>query len=283
MKKAINIWSFPDQEDLRGCIDLAAKAGFEGIELAVAASGLLSPEYDAGKLRSLREYAQDKGIVIHSVAGGLGWDFPFTSDDPAVRDRALDIAVKQLGMAKELGADGVLILPGLVGSEAFGDGSVVRYDIAYDRALDAFRKLAPVAEKLDIQIGVENVWNRLLLSPMEMRDFVDKIGSSHVGVYFDVGNVLYTGYPEHWIEILGNRIKKVHFKDYRRSIGTLDGFVDLLSGDVNWPAVMEAFEKVGYSGWASAEMIPAYAHYPEQSIYNTSYAMDKILGRETTC
>ncbi|MDR1439096.1 MAG: sugar phosphate isomerase/epimerase, partial [Clostridiales bacterium] len=102
--------------------------------------------------------------------------------------------------------------------------------------------------------------------------------SRFVGAYFDVGNVLSTGYPEHWIKILGKRIKKVHFKDYRRSVGTLAGFVDLLSGDANYPAVMEAFREIGYDGWATAET-GMYSDYPDQGLRNTANAMKKIVGR----
>ena len=137
---------------------------------------------------------------------------------------------------------------------------------------------AELAEKVGVSIGLENVWNKFLLSPMEMRDFIDKIDSDFVGSYFDVGNVLFNGYPEHWIKILANRIKKVHFKDYRIAAGGLHGFVDLLAGDVNYPAVIDALKSVGYDGYVTAEMIPAYTHYPETIIYNTSNAMDKILG-----
>ena len=89
-----------------------------------------------------------------------------------------------------------------------------------------------------------------------------------------------TGYPEQWIKILGKRIKKVHFKEFRTAVGTLDGFVDLLAGDVNWAAVVSALDNVGYEGWVTAEMIPAYAQHSEQIIYNTSNSMDKILGRK---
>ena len=155
---------------------------------------------------------------------------------------------------------------------------MVAYDVAYDRALEALRQLAPIAEEYQIHIGVETVWNKLLLSPLEMRDFIDKVGSDYVGSYFDVGNVVYSGYPEHWIRILGKRIKKVHFKDYRCNPGGLNCFVDLLSGDVNWPEVMKAFADIGYDGWAAGEMIPPYTHAPDQIIYNTSKSMDCILG-----
>jgi hexulose-6-phosphate isomerase len=112
-----------------------------------------------------------------------------------------------------------------------------------------------------------------------MRGFIDKINSPYVGAYLDVGNIIYSGYPEHWIRILGKRIKKVHFKDFRRAVGTLEGFVDLLAGDVNYPEVMKAFNEVGYEDYAIAEMIPNYKHYTNQIIYNTSRSMDQILGR----
>ena len=150
--------------------------------------------------------------------------------------------------------------------------------MVYDRALEAVKKLAPIAQENGVEIGLENVWNNFLLSPLEMRNFIDAVGSDWVGAYFDVGNVVYSGYPEHWIRILGKRIKKVHFKDYRRNPGTLNAFVDLLSGDVNWPEVMKAFRDVGYEGWAAGEMIPQYAYASDQIIYNTSASMERILN-----
>jgi hexulose-6-phosphate isomerase len=128
---------------------------------------------------------------------------------------------------------------------------------------------------------VENVWNKFLLSPLEFRAFIDSFQNERVGAYFDVGNVLATGYPEDWIATLGHRIGRVHFKDYRRNVGSADGFCDLLSGDVNWPEVMRALRAVPYDGWVAAEMIPPvpfYKHCPEVLIPNTSRAMDAIFG-----
>ncbi len=128
---------------------------------------------------------------------------------------------------------------------------------------------------------MENVWNKFLLSPLEMKSFVDQFHSKNVGVYFNVANTLAIAYPEHWIEILGSRIKRVHFKDYRRNVGSVDGFCDMLSGDVDWPAVMAALRKVGYDGWIAAEMIPPvpfYKHCPEVLIHTTARAMDAIFA-----
>jgi len=277
MKKGISIWSFAES-DLKKCMILAKDAGFDGIELALDEHGPVSMDSSEEDILKVKAMADEVGLELYSVASGLYWTYNFTSANEENVKISKEITKKQLQVAAWLGCDTILVIPGAV-EVAFDPGEVVEYDVAYERALAALRELAPFAEKLGVSIGVENVWNRFLLSPMEMAEFIDKVGSSHVGAYFDVGNVLFSGYPEHWIKILNKRIKKVHFKDYRRAAGDLHGFVDLLSGEVNWPAVIAQLEKVGYDGWVTAEMLPPYTHYPETIVYNTSNAMDKILSR----
>lgn len=278
MKKGISIWSFAEP-DLRKCFELAKDAGFDGVEVALAEDGPITLKSTDEEILAIKKMAEEVGIELYSVASGLYWDYNYTSNDPKVREKAKEITKKQLEIAALLGCDTILVIPGAVDVAFNPAAEVVEYDVAYERAFEALKEIAPYAEKLGVAIGIENVWNRFLLSPLETAELVDKVGSDYVGVYFDVGNVLLTGYPEHWIKILGKRIKKVHFKDYRREAGGLCGFVDLLSGEVNWPAVMAQFENIGYDGWVSAEMLPPYTHYPETIIYNTSNAMDKILGR----
>ncbi len=278
MKKGISIWSFAEP-DLKKCMLLAKDAGFDGIELALDEHGMVSMDSTEEDIKKVKDMADEIGLELYSVASGLYWTYNYTSANEENVKRAKEITKKQLQVAAWLGCDTILVVPGAV-EVAFDPGEVVEYDTAYERALSALRELAPVAESLGVSIGVENVWNRFLLSPMEMAQFIDEVGSDYVGSYFDVGNVLFSGYPEHWIKILNKRIKKVHFKDYRRAAGDLHGFVDLLAGEVNWPNVMAELEKIGYDGWVTAEMLPPYTHYPEAILYNTSYSMDKILGRK---
>ena len=277
MKKSISYWSFVGKSAIEA-MKLAKDAGFEGIELTMDAEGDLNPSTTDAKLAELKAAAAEIGIALPSVASGLYWSYSFTSDDAEERQKAHDTAVTQMRMAKALGADTILLIPGSVGVEFVPERPIVPYDVVYERALEEVKKLAPIAEEYQINIGLENVWNKFLLSPLEMRDFIDKIGSDYVGSYFDVGNVMYSGYPEHWIRILGKRIKKVHFKDFRCNPGGLNCFVDLLSGDVNWPEVMKAFHDIGYEGWAAGEMIPQYTYASDQIVYNTSKSMDRILG-----
>ena len=278
MKKGINIWSFPDQP-LAKTFALAHDAGFEGVEVALGETGEIALDSTERDLAAVKKAAADCGIALYSLSCGLYWDCWFNADSAAERARALDIGKKQLYTAKELGCDTVLVIPGCVTS-VNDPARVCDYAVTYERALAAMTELKETAEKLQVNIGLENVWNKFLLSPLEMRDFIDKVNSPYVGAYLDTGNTLLNGYPDQWVRILGRRIKKVHFKDFRCNVATLDGFVDLLAGDCNWPAVTAAFRDVGYDGWVSAEMIPNYKYCTEAIIYNTSTAMDCILGRK---
>lgn len=279
MKKGISIWSFP-AGTLSESFALAKDAGFEGVEVALDEQGELSLASTEKDIAAIRRQADEAGIALYSVACGLYWDYWLNDEDVQKRRKAKDIVKKQLECAAGLGCESILVIPGCVNADFADPNKVCDYEVAYDRSLEALSELKATAEQYRVEIGLENVWNKFLLSPMELRDFIDKIGSDYVGSYLDIGNVLANGYPEQWVRILNKRIKKVHFKDYRKAAGGLHGFVDLLAGDVNYPAVMQALADVGYDGWVSAEMIPNYTYHTEAIIYNTSLAMDKILGRK---
>ena len=149
-----------------------------------------------------------------------------------------------------LGSDSIIVVPASVDENT-------PYDVVYGRALDAMRDGAKYAEECGVNIGVENVWNKFLLSPLEYRDFIDKVGSPYVKAYFDVGNVVYDGLPEQWIDILGSRICKIHIKDYVRDDRTLAGFCDITKGDVNFEKVISALDRAGYDSFCTAEVFPA--------------------------
>ena len=278
MKKGISIWSFGSMP-LKDTFALAKAAGFDGVEVALDETGELSLTSTPEEIAAIKASAEEAGIRLYSVACGLYWSYSLTDDRAEIREKAKSIVRKQIEVAHMLGCDSILVIPGTVNADFADPNTVVDYEVAYNRSLEAFQELKIHAETYHVHIGLENVWNKFLTSPMEMRDFIDKIDSPYVGCYLDVGNVLFNGYPEHWVRILGSRIKKVHFKDYRKAAGGLHGFVDLLAGDVDYPAVMAALAAAGYDDWVTAEMIPNYRTYNEVLIHNTSNAMDKILGR----
>lgn len=251
----------------------AKELGFDGIELAIASQGVLTESTTKAQCEDIVAAADDIGIEICGVASGESWGCSPTANDPDTRKRIIDFTRKALQVTNWLGTDAYLFVPGAVDVFFLPDAEVVSYDLCYERASEAVKQLVAVAEETSVAICIENVWNKFLLSPLEMRSFVDSFESDLVRVYFDVGNVLLTGYPDQWIRILGKRIKRVHVKDFKCSIGTADGFVDLLEGDVDFAAVKDALADIGYDGYVTAEMLPFEPGRPEK----TARAMKKIF------
>jgi len=276
MKKGINVWSFPAGMSQADCIRLAAATGYDSIELSLDAEGELSLQSTDEQILALRKLADEVGIEISSLATGLFWGTPLTHDDPAIREKAKETVRFQLKAAKLLGVDAILVVPGCVNARFIDGCAEMSYDVVYDRALEAMKELKKDAEEAGVVIALENVWNKFLLSPLEMRDFIDKIGSDYVKVYFDVGNTQFIGFPEHWIKILGSRIGRIHMKDFKEAIGNLDGFCELLQGNVNFPAVMKALREVGYDGYLTAEInyIPCET---DRVVVDTYKAMTEIF------
>ncbi len=216
------------------------EAGFEGVEV--------NSHMDREEVLRARD---ETGLVIPSVCGVYHWSKPLTDPNPAVRQEGLEALRHTLHDAKTYGATSILLVPGVVTKQ-------VSYDQAYQRSQAEIRKAVPLAEELGVKIAVENVWNHFLLSPLEAARFVDEFNSPAVGWHFDVGNEVNFGWPEQWIRILGQRIQKLHIKEYSRkkrdNEGLWKGFdVKLLEGDDDWPAVMKAVDDVGYHGWAITE------------------------------
>lgn len=281
MKKSISIWSFPGDWTLERKLAVAREAGFAGFEIDLTESGPVGMTSSGEELRAVRRAAESAGLQLSGLATGMYWGANAASAEDSVRQRAEAILRRQIECAAQLGIDAILVVPAAVGVDFISGGEVVPYETAYRRANEFIKAALPVAEKAGVTICIENVWNKFLLSPIEMRWFLDELRHESVGSYFDVGNALLVGYPEDWITTLGRRIRRVHFKDFRRNVATIDGFCDLLSGDVNWPAVMQALRKTGYNGWVAGEMIPPvpfYKHCPEVLIHNTSRAMDAIFA-----
>lgn len=281
MKAGISGWSFPGGlsgiKDFGPVAKQAKAAGFDGVEVALSNEGALTPQSNDKQIAAVGASIRNEGIEIAGVATGLLWDLSLTHPDAKIREQGKEVVRREIATAKVLGVDAVLVVPGAV-DVFFNPGApVVDYRDAWQRARDVIASVVPEAQAAGVRIGLENVWNRFLLSPLEMVQFIDSFNSPAVGAYFDVGNTMLMGYPDQWIKALGKRICRVHVKDFRRAVGTASGFVDLLSGDVDWPAVTAALRGVGYDGFVTAEMIPAYAHYPEVLIDNTARALRAIL------
>ena len=283
MKKSINLWAFPfpDKMSLKQCLRLAKDAGFDGIELNYDLESELSPKSGTKEFTQIRKMAEEIGIAISGLCSFLFWPYPLTSNDPAERAEGMELAEKMTQAAHDLGTENLLVVPGAVSMPWREDHDPTPNDLCLKRAKESIGKLLPMAEKLKVSMNMENIFfNGFLLSPFEMNDFVDSFSSEFIKVHFDTGNIMEYQYPEHWIPILGNRIKNVHLKEYTKK-GTdhsLEAFRPLLDGTTNWPAVLDAFNAVGYNGYLTFEYFHPYQHHPEALIYQTADSLDRMLG-----
>ena len=257
---ALNYWvlgGFEGKKDVFTAIDETAAMGLSGLELTFGE--VIAENISQEACIEIKTYAKRKGIALKTMASGFYWGTSLASENPAERARAIEFTRKYITAASYLGVESVLIIPGAVDVAWDPSRPVIPYDKVYEFASASLKQLIPLAEELKVHIALENVWNKFLLSPLEFRAFIDQFQSEAIGIYLDVGNTLLQGYPEHWINILGHRIKAVHVKNFSREDagGVLHGFGDsLLVGDVNFPAVFAALEKIGYTGPITAEMIP---------------------------
>lgn len=269
MKIGINRWTLPTDLTLAKCFTLVKQAGFDSIEINIAEDGELRTDSTESEVRAIVAAAADAGIELSSLSTGLGWKYPLTSPDASVRSKAVDVIKKSLEVATWMGVDTILVVPGVVNAD-------IAYDAAYTRAQEGLKAVAGEAEARKVSVGVENVWNKFLLSPLEFRRFLDEINSSHIGAYFDAGNVLVYGFPEQWIRILGPRIRKVHVKDFKTGIGNITGFCNPLQGDVPWAKVRTALEEIGYDEYITAE-VEGYKVHPEVGLKHIAESLRTVF------
>ena len=285
MKKSINMWAFPYPQkwSLKECFELAKEAGFDGVEINFNEKGEFSAESTDKQIREIAALAKKTGIAVSGVCSFLFWPYCLTHNDPAKRKRGLELADRMIEAAALLGTDNLLCVPGAVYAPWMENFDPVPNDVCERRAKSAVRKMIPKAEKLGISINIENIFaNGFLFSPQEMNAFVDGFKSRHVQIHFDTGNIMHYQFPEHWVPILGKRIKNIHFKEWdkRNKEFNLTTFRTLLDGTTNWPAVLAALDKVGYRGYLTFEYFHPHEHYPEALVWQTSDALDRMLGRK---
>jgi hexulose-6-phosphate isomerase len=248
LKKAVYISMLPKELGYRDKFQLALDVGFQGIEVGTIA--------DAAVAAEIKEASAKTGLKIHSVMNADHWRFPLSSADPEVVNKSVAGMETSLRNAKLWGADAVLLVPAVVNPET-------GYKDAWTRSQKVIReRILPLAQEQKVVIGMEEVWNKFLLSPLEMARYVDEFASPWVKAYFDVGNMLFYGYPQDWVRTLGSRIVRIHVKDFQLDRGKGQfSWKNLGEGDVDWPEVRKALAEVKYEGWVTTEISGGDAAY----------------------
>ena len=212
-------------------------------EVGLAGLELISPADFSAK--EVRDASEATGLPVHGLVDMKHWDVRLSSPDAKVRDDGVAILRQAILDCHAFGGFSVLLVPGRV------SGADETHDHVWKRSIAGIRQVLPLASKLGVRVLIENVWNGFCETPEQLRDYLDEIASPWVGAYFDIGNVVKFSPSQQWIETLGSRIVKLDVKDW----STKQGFdAKIGEGDVDWPAVRQALHKIGYSGWATAEV-----------------------------
>lgn len=283
MIKGISYLSFENglanTQSIESALAQTKMYGFDALELAISTEGVLKTSTTKSECEIIRQKIDDSGIFVDSLASGMSWGISPTSEDEATRNKSISLHKDALQVASNLGCKALLFVPGVVKSPISSE--IVRYDKALDRIRDAINQLLPIAEDLDVDLCMENVWNGFFYSPIELRDFVDSFESNKLGVYLDVGNLIgYQQYPPHWIELLNSRIKRVQIKDFQENFDWTGSFsfCDIGAGDVPWKETIEALKSINYQNTIIAEMLP----WDETILSRTSAAMDQLFDFNTS-
>jgi len=260
MHFGINTWSYPESVPLEEALKHAKSAGYEGFQVAVTEDDPKS--FSEEKWKKIKDTADEIRIDIPSVSTGLFWQYNFMTQP----EEALKIVEAECHAARILGAKLIPVVPGTGVAE-------LTYEEHFTRATKALKEAGKIGREYGIRIGIENVWNRIFAGPLEFRRLIDEVDDKWVQAYFDVGNTLPHSLPEHWIQILNEKIIEVHVKDYAMWKGA---FGIPLNGDVNWSGVRKALEDIGYNGYILPE-VPPYPGDPYEAAEDSRRALQKIF------
>jgi hexulose-6-phosphate isomerase len=260
-KKAVLITMLPKGLPIAERFQIGRDAGFEAVEMQTVE--------DQAEAEAAKAASEKTGLKIHSVMNSAHWKFPISSGDPDVVAKSVAGMETSLRNAKLWGAGTVLLVPAVVDPKT-------PYADAWTRSQKVIKeRLLPLATELKVIIAVEEVWNKFLLSPLEMAKYVDEFNSPWVKSYFDVGNIVFYAYPQDWIRTLNKRIVRVHLKDFKldRGAGRFE-WKNIGEGDIDWVEVRKALADIGYDNYMTTEIEGGDATY----LKDVSGRLDRFLA-----
>ncbi|MEM2960381.1 MAG: sugar phosphate isomerase/epimerase family protein [Candidatus Bathyarchaeia archaeon] len=264
MKKGVNAWAYPSSFKIDDILQSSKSIGFDGVELNLNEEML---RMSKSERVTILNKAKSLGLELPSLCTALFWKYNLASPDPNVRRSGVELIKQGCEFASDINASVFLVVPGVATRD-------ISYKDMWKNSMESIIEAAQFAEDYGVTIGIENVWNKFLYSPLEFRSFIEDINHPNVKVYFDVGNVYLLGFPEQWIRHLADLIVCIHVKDFHMS--TMQ-FKPLFEGDIQWQNVVKVLKEIDYNGFLNVEIGP-YPGHPLKAAMDSKTALDIMLN-----
>ena len=254
---------------LEKVLDLIKAAGFDAYDLTMASENIFftSEEYIANAKR-LRKYADRIGLICnqtHSIFPVYHHDF---SND--VIKQRIDYTKRILEITSILGAKICVIHP----INNFNEEQNFEY----------FQNYLPLANKLDVYIAIENMWNwkdgkaslAACSNHNNFKKLLDMINDDHCVACVDIGHAELDGLntsAAQMIRTLGNYVKclHIHDNDLKRDYHLLP-----YSGYISFGPILDALAEINYHGDITFECDGFLENMPEDLQLPSLELMQKV-------
>ena len=241
-------WGFQRDEfrDIGKCIDLAAKTGFDGVEILQVQMEDFSP----AALQKIKRHAFLAGIDLM----GLSTHQDFVDPSERVRRRNVEQTICYLEQAYALGIPTIRINTGGWGTRKDFDDLMAHRGIeevlpghteeeGFEWVIQSMEQLVPIAEKCGVVLGLENHWG-LGLTPEGVLRVVEAVNSPWLQVTLDTGNFLEDPY---------DRLAKLAPRTVLLQAKTYYGGGRWYTLDLDYARIATLMKKVNYRGYISLE------------------------------
>jgi sugar phosphate isomerase/epimerase len=228
--------------DFEANVARIASYGYDGVELAIRDPKLVN----AGELEAVVE---KQGLEVPAIGTGQAWGeegLSFTSDDPEVRQAAIERVKSHVPLAQRFGATIILgLIRGITPS-----GQTHEQSMAY--LVEALQECSTVAAAEGVRFALEPL-NRyetdLIHTVEEGLDLMHRVGAENFGLLLDTFHMnIEEPSIESSIRACGDRIFHFHVADSNRWHPG--------AGHLDFGSILSALRETGYDGYVSGEFMP---------------------------
>ena len=243
-----SFWRFREDSklDMPKCIDLAAKMGFDGVELLRIQMEDDSDSY----LQKLKRQAFVNGLDLVGMSTHQG----FVTPDDAERKANVDKTIGFIEMAYKLGIPTIRVNTGRWRTtksfdQLMADKGIEKRlegytdDDGFKWVIDSLEKCLPAAEKCGVILGLENHWGLGRTAEGVMR-IINAIDSPWLKATLDTGNFFERRHEQ--FKLMAPETVFVQAKTYFGG-GT---WYDI---DIDYPSIAKIMQDVDYRGYISLE------------------------------